>query len=512
MPNVTALSFLNALGGAWHPAYPGTLLLIALFMLLLMRTARPPVLHLLRTTLIFMTLFGLLVLATGILAWTGNSHAAPLADSVATLILGLLVIRLGGLSLFRVLLPAIRLQTPRILEDILIVIGYLVWGLIRLRYAGLDLGSLVATSAVITGIVAFSMQDTLGNILGGIALQLDDSIHIGDWIKADDISGQVIEVHWRHTAVRTRNGEMVVLPNSLLMKSKFSVVSSEDSPLWRRWVYFSVSLEAAPQRVIAAIEKAVCDADIPRVSRAPAPNCVLMDFKDGVGSYALRYWLTDALHDDPTDSRVRTHIYAALQRQGWRPVPAALDVRLTNEDDSRARREQAHEIAIRRKNLARIKLFSHLSDEEITHLAESLTFAQFVKGDVMTRQGALAHWLYVLIEGEADVWYEVDGQPRRHLTTLSAGKVFGERGMMTGEPRRATVTARTDAECYRIDKKNFEKIMEARPELAEDFARLMTDQDKELVAVQQEMRSLDHDQHRARLLESIRRFFRLDLA
>lgn len=54
--------------------------------------------------------------------------------------------------------------------------------------------------------------------------------------------------------------------------------------------------------------------------------------------------------------------------------------------------------------------------------------------------------------------------------------------------------------------------MQARPELAEDFARLMTDQDKELVAVQQEMRSLDHDQHRARLLQSIRRFFRLDLA
>lgn len=512
MPNVTAASFASALQAAWHPAYPGTLLLVALLMLLLIRAAQPTVQHLLRTTLIFTALFGLLLLSTGIVSWMGNDETALLLDGLATLILGLLAIRLGGLTLFRVLLPAVRLQPPRILEDILIVIGYLVWGLIRLRYAGLDLGSLVATSAVITGIIAFSMQDTLGNILGGIALQLDDSIHIGDWIKADDVSGQVVEVHWRHTAVRTRNGEVVVMPNSLLMKSKFSVVSSEDSPLWRRWVYFPVSMDAPPQRVVTAIEKAICDADIPRVSREPAPNCVLMDFKDGVGVYALRYWLTDALYDDPTDSRVRTHVYAALQRQGWRPVPGTLNVRLTNEDDIRANRELAHELAIRRKNLARIKLFSHLSEEELTHLAESLTFAQFVKGDVMTRQGALAHWLYVLIDGEADVWYEAEGQTRRHLTTLSSGKVFGERGMMTGEPRRATVTARTDAECYRIDKKNFEQIMQARPELAEDFARLMTDQDKELVAVQQEMRSLDHDQHRARLLQSIRRFFRLDLA
>lgn len=512
MPNVPAASFASALAGAWHPAYPVTLLLAALLLLLLMRTARPPVLHLLRTTLIFIVLFGVLVLATATVAWMGNSAVQPLVDGVTTLILGLLVIRLAGLTLFRVLLPTVGLQPPRILEDILIVIGYLVWGLIRLRYAGLDLGSLVATSAVITGIVAFSMQDTLGNILGGIALQLDDSIHIGDWIKADDTSGQVVEVHWRHTAVRTRNGEIVVLPNSLLMKSKFIVVSSEDSPLWRRWVYFNVTLEAPPQRVVAAVERAVVEADIPRVSRNPAPNCVCMDFKDGVGVYAVRYWLTEPLHDDPTDSAVRSHVYAALQRQGWRPVPNALDVRLTNEDEARAARERAVEIAIRRKNLARIKLFSNLSEEEITHLAESLTFAQFVKGDVMTRQGAVAHWLYVLIDGEADVWFEAEGQARRHLTTLAAGRIFGERGMLTGEPRRATVIARTDAECYRIDKKNFAKIIEARPELAEDLARIMADQDRELVAVQQQMHNLDHEQHRARLLQSIRRFFRLDLA
>ena len=45
--------------------------------------------------------------------------------------------------------------------------------MVRLRYAGLDLGSILATSAVITAVVAFAMQDTLGNILGGLALQLE---------------------------------------------------------------------------------------------------------------------------------------------------------------------------------------------------------------------------------------------------------------------------------------------------------------------------------------------------
>lgn len=324
-------SLLQSLATAWHPNYLRALLTAVAFLFLLQR-ARPSLPNIVRATLIFAALCGLLVLASGLVAWSGHVETGQLLDSLATLALGLLVIRLAGLALFRVLLPALKLQPPRILEDILIVVGYVMWGLLHLRHAGLDLGSLVATSAVITAIVAFSMQDTLGNILGGLALQLDDSIHIGDWIKVEDVSGQVVEVHWRHTAVRTRNGEIVVLPNSLLMKSKFIIVSRDDTPQWRRWVYFSVGYQVPPQRVIAAVEKALVAADIPNVSEHPRPQCVVMDFKDGSTSYAVRYWLTDPRADDPTDSAFRVHIYAALQREGYVLAHPCLDVSLTTEN------------------------------------------------------------------------------------------------------------------------------------------------------------------------------------
>ena len=67
------------------------------------------------------------------------------------------------------------------------------------------------------------MQDTLGNILGGLALQLDDSIEIGDWIRLDGTgsSGKRGRDTWRYTAIDTRNGERVVIPNGQLMKSHF---------------------------------------------------------------------------------------------------------------------------------------------------------------------------------------------------------------------------------------------------------------------------------------------------
>ena len=127
-------------------------------------------------------------------------------------------------------------------------------GLVRLRYAGLDLGSIVATSAMITAVVAFAMQDTLGNILGGLALQMDNSIEIGDWIKVDDISGRVVDIRWRSTLVETRNWETVVFPNSQLMKNKFLVLGRRtDQPVqWRRWVWFNVSLGYHADQVVSA--------------------------------------------------------------------------------------------------------------------------------------------------------------------------------------------------------------------------------------------------------------------
>ena len=51
-------------------------------------------------------------------------------------------------------------------------------------------------------------------------------------------------------------------------------------------------------------------------------------------------------------------------------------------------------------------------------LAERLVAAPFAAGDVITRQGAIAHWLYLLTGGEADVWIDSPDAPRRRVATL----------------------------------------------------------------------------------------------
>jgi len=402
---------------------------------------------------------------------------------------GLALIRLAGLLIFRALLPGLGLRPPRILEDILVILAYVAWGMVRLRYAGLDLSGIVATSAVITAVVAFAMQDTLGNIMGGLALQLDSSVELGDWIRVDDLSGQVVEIHWRYTAVETRSGETVIIPNSLLMKTKFVVVSGpgQPSPRSRRQIPFDVEFGAAPSTVIDKVERAFAKAEIQNVLADPAPSCVLMDFGPGYGHYVLRYWLLDPRPEDLTDSNVRLHLYAALQRAGMRLAVPESAMHVTKETEQRQAVRRAKEIERRRVALQNVRLFASFTEEERAALAERLVYAPFVRGDVITRQGAVSHWLYLLVEGEADIWLEAPDQPRRLLTTLHNGDIFGEMGLLTGEPRRATVTARTDVQCYRLDKAGFEDIIQSRPAIAEEVSHVLAEREAEILQVRQAM-------------------------
>src|SRR3989442_12812743 len=128
-----------------------------------------------------------------------------------------------------------------------------------------------------------------------------------------------------------------------------------------------------------------------------------MDFKESFCSYAVRYWLTDLAVDDPTNSVVRMRIYFALRRAGIPLSIPAHSLFVTEEDQSRDQRKSAEEIERRVQALKDVELFQTLTDEERRSLGARLRVAPFVRGEAMTRQGAEAHWLYVITKGEAEV-------------------------------------------------------------------------------------------------------------
>lgn len=422
-------------------------------------------------------LFGVLA---GSLDW---DRSLRIARGAAVFITGVGILRLLLLVVFRIALSAAGMRVVRLVEDLGAGAVLLVWTLVWLGLEGLDLASLVTTSAVITGVLAFAMQDTLGNVLGGILLQLDGSLGVGDWVEIDGLRGRVTDVRWRYTAIETRNRETVYVPNSQLMKNRFAVLGSRNDPelRWRRWTWFTVETAAPPGEVCRALERALIDAEIPLVARDPAPDAVLMDVTEGCGRYALRYWLTDPHDDDGTDSRVRAHALAALERAGIRTSTKREARLIVEEDEARRSALAAEEEARRLSALARVPLFAALSDAERRQVARHLVHAPFLAGDVVTRKGAVAHWLYLIVSGEAEIADELGGR-RIPVAPLGPGDVFGERGMLTGEPRSASVFALSDLECYRLDKAGFEGVIHARPDIAHEISRILESRAAELDA------------------------------
>jgi len=429
----------------------------------------------------------------------------------------LAIVNVASVLLFEVVLDPLRLRPPRILRDLLLAVTYVVVVIVLLLKVGkVDLSGIVATSAVLTAVIGLSFQDTLGNMMGGMALQLEGSIAVGDWIRIDNQEGLVKEIRWRHTSIETRNWDTIIIPNTMLMKSQVTILGRRiGAPRQHRlWVYFQVDFRYSPTAVIDVVEKALRLEQIPNVAASPPPNCVMMDFKESYASYAVRYWLTDLAVDDPTNSIVRTRIYFALRRAGVPLSIPAQSIFVTEDDQQRRARKTSEETEARVEALCNVELFRTLTEEERRALAQRLSVAPFARGEVITRQGARAHWLYVITRGEAEVRVSVDGvQDSEKVATLYAWDFFGEGGMMSGEPRQATVIAVTDVECYRINKESFDDILHRRPEIAEDISQVIAQRRVGLDAAREDLseeakRAL-MQRHQVDLLARIRGFFAL---
>lgn len=441
------------------------------------------------------------------MAFRSVKWVSLLAESIA-------IINLASVFLFDVVLNSIKSKPPRILRDLLIATAYMVIAFILLSRSGFDLTGIVATSAVITAVIGFSLADTLGNIMGGMALQMEHTINVGDWVRIEQVEGRVKEIRWRQTSIETRDWDTIVFPNSVLMRGRVTLLGHRtgEPRQHRQWVYFNVDFRYAPSDVIQAVEVALNAEPIPSVAQTPAPHCLVLDFKESYSAYAVRYWLTDLSQTDPTDSLVRSRIYSALRRAD---IPLSIPARsifVTEETEKRRERKLGLEITKRVEALKRVELFHELTPEELRELATRLKVAPFVRGEVLTKQGAEAHWLYIIIKGTAEVHVTVDGHTE-NVGSLSEGEFFGEMGMMTGERRTATVAALSDMLCYRLDKTALQDIMSRRPEIAEDISHVLARRRVELEAILEELNEeskrlrMGHTQ--VALLDRIREFFRL---
>ncbi len=407
-----------------------------------------------------------------------------------------------------------QVALPQILAEVLTALVLIVFALFRMTAVGVNLAGIVTTSAVVTGVLAFSLQETLGNLWSGIQLQVDNTCRIGDWIQVESTMGQVINIRWRHVAIATNSGETVIIPTGMLSKSRVVVLARRGDKRipWRREVEFGVSYDTPPSQVIAAVETMLARAEIPNIAKIPRPDVLCRNFADSAFLYVVRYWLTDLLQDAWTDSQVRVHVAATLARHQMEiPYPHRVLVKRTSQDARHAR-----EFAVRSATLAELDLFVPLTDAERQALAAEVADCPYAVHDVIARQGEPADSLFILARGHVAVYDDggTGNGERNRLATLEAPAYFGEMGLLTGQARTATVVAGDDVLCYRLGKAGFDAILHGRPELVEALSQVVAARqsanDAMLEALSSDARAKRTVGRSAELVRRIKRFFAIE--
>jgi len=461
---------------------------------------------------------GTLVIAHIIAAMIGagqdyEDYDDTIAD-VAALAFGLLAyLSLGMTIAFRVLLPRVGFALPRILIDIFTFVGVLIVFIIVGKRAGFSVAGLITTSAVLTAVIGFSLQDTLGNVMGGLSVQLDKSLQVGDWVNfgPGQPTGRITEIRWRYTAIETRNWDTVIIPNGMLVKSQITILGKRaGEPLQtRRTVEFFVDFRTPPTEVIAAVENALRRDPVPRMALEPQPHVLFIGVRDSFAQYAVRYWLTDLAVDDPPDSATRIRIWFALRRANISMSIPASTVFLTPNTAEREQEKATAELARRIEALASVDLFRGLPEKQRETLAGSLVYTPFAVGESVTREGDHDDGLFMLVEGEAAVRIGT-GKDEREVARLVPGQFFGEMSLMTGEARTASVIAATDMVCYRIDKPAFQHVLRETPAIADQIAEVLVMRRTALTAVRDEREEVKRrrvETAKQDLLGRIRGFF-----
>jgi CRP-like cAMP-binding protein len=469
--------------------------------------------------------FAISLMGFALAALLPHDPASPLRDNdlyqwvsgISQFLHAIAIVTLAGVVAFDVILKSIRLNPPGILRDLLLAVAYIAAGVFVLSKMGVNVAGIVTASAVVTAVIGFSLQDTLGNVMGGMAMQLERTVAVGDWIQVDKTIGIVREIRWRQTSIETRIGDTVVIPNSVLTKNQVIVLGKQwGSHTAHRqhlqYIFFYVDYRFAPTEVIGAVESALHVERLTGVADQPAAHCLLWSLKDSLAEYAVRYWLTDLTDDEAVDSVIRSRVFFALRRAHIAPSMPAIAQFVTQDNHERHQRKRAEQVEERLESLQDVELFQPLTLEERRELAARLRLAPFAKGEAMCRQGDAAHWLYILCRGDADVRLNVDGTSKT-IAALHRGNFFGEMGLMTGAPRAADVIATTDTVCYRLDKAQLMEILQKRPEIAEGISLILARRRVELdaakehlteEALKQRLQSTQGD-----LLARIRNFFTL---
>lgn len=143
-----------------------------------------------------------------------------------------------------------------------------------LKASGIDVTALLGAAGILTAAVAFAAQTSISNFLSGVFLVAEKPFEIGDYVKVNDLLGEVLSIDLLSVKIRTRDNLLVRIPNESLLKSQFCNVTR--FPIRR----FDMKLRVAFDENLDKIKKILMDvaSQNPLCLVSPPPEFMFLKF------------------------------------------------------------------------------------------------------------------------------------------------------------------------------------------------------------------------------------------
>lgn len=358
--------------------------------------------------------------------------------------------------------------TPKILRDLIDFVLYVVAAIPILKtQLDIDLTSLLATSAILSVVLGLALQETLGNLFAGLALQLERPFRTGDWIQIGDHVGRVVQVAWRATRIETPRLEEITVPNSNIAKQPLRNYTRGGQPVGIE-IEVGVAYATPPNTVRAEVHAVL--AEIALVLKSPAATCRVKEFGDSAVVYTVRFFISDFNDSPSAKDEAFTRLWYRFSRAGIEiPYPQRVVHTKALEPGS----GDPH-LAL----LSQLDLFAPFSPEQRAELARTASERRFGRGEALIREGEEGNTFYVIVAGEVAV-----ARGGTEVARLNRGAYLGEMSLLTGDPRSATVVATSDVVVLELSREAFAKHFTANPERAHEMSDLLAKRRGELEAI-----------------------------
>lgn len=350
-------------------------------------------------------------------------------------------------------------RQARLSSDVLAAIVYIAASVVVFKSVFLlPISGVLATSGVLAIVIGLALQNTLGDVFAGIAVDVESPFKIGDRILlADRIEGQVIQVNWRSIWVQTDGDDVAIIPNSTVAKSE---IINRSYPTERRAASVQVSCptRAAPARVLECVLNAtlLC----PAILRKPGPSAVMTEFGAKNSTYTVSFYVAGTRVLSSTKGMLLQYCHRQLYYAGLLADARESQPKSTPPDPP---------LSPAQRLLHDLTLFEALERTQVDKLARQAKEVFLESGEVLFKEAATDATLYVIASGIVRMDRVTSPGNTELLGLLGAGEYIGEIGLFTGAPHAATATALTPCRIHRLSREAIAPLLATNADLAGAF-------------------------------------------